>query len=60
MNCPHCGHKLKDEAIASEAAKLSAKKRKTFGSGAGRPLKLTACGKCGRELGARAMRKHEC
>jgi hypothetical protein len=42
----------------SEYARYVNSHRKTFGGG--RPVVLRACPKCGIQLGAREMQKHQC
>lgn len=56
MKCPHCGSRIPDKLIKSEAGRLSAKKRSISHAG-GRPKKLSKCPKCGFEGGTVELRK---
>jgi len=53
--------KIPEAALRSEIARRNAAKRKTFGTGNGRPKKPQQCPRCGvTEPGVVEMRKHKC
>ena len=53
MNCPACHAPIPPALVASEAARVSAGKRKTHH---GPPRKLSRCPKCHRMVGVRQKR----